>query len=181
MSRWMLMPAVLMVFAGVVEARLGETPAQCSARYGPVISESVDGKFTIHDYRKADILVRVYFVMKKEMIFAHKEAVAISYRKPSESETQSCPLQEEEISTLLGVNAQRGRWEKVDLVRKAAELNPGVEQSQVIRENNTFIVWKRPRGATAHYMKKTHELVIRLTPKVPLPVQTKMPVLLEGF
>ncbi len=181
MSRWFLVVVVAMVSTNTATARLGEKPAQCEARYGPVVHESRSGKFTVRDYKKAGILVRIYYVMKKDMLFAHKEAVAISYHRPSESETCHVPLREAEISKLLGVNADGERWQKVDLVKQAADLDPGPEQSQVIHENNTFIIWNRTDGATAHYMKKTHELVIRLTPKVPLPVEEKAPEILEGF
>ena len=181
MVRLALMMAVSIMCAGTSMARLGETPAKCEARYGPEISKSSEGRFSVREYKKAGIVVRVHFVMKKEMVFAHHEAVAISYRKPSESSSQNCPLQETEISKLLGVNAQGERWQKVDLVKRAAELGPGPEQSQVIHENNTFLLWQRESGATGHYMKKTHELVVRLTPKIPLPLKVKMPEILEGF
>ena len=181
MNRWFLVVVVGMISVSTAMARLGEKPAQCEARYGAAVSESRNGKFTIRDYRKANIIVRVHYVMKKDMLFAFKEAVAISYRRPSESEKRNTPLREAEISKLLGVNALGKPWKKVDLVKKAADLSPGPEQSQVIHENNQFLIWEREDGATAHYLKKTHELVIRHTSKVPLPVEEKAPEILEGF
>jgi len=181
MRRWFLVAVVAMVSVSTATARLGEKPAQCEARYGPVVHESHSGRFTVRAYKKAGMLVRIHYVTKKDMVFAFKEAVAISYHRPSESANRHISLRDVEISKLLGVNAQGKRWQKLDFVKKAAELGPGPEQSQLIHENNMFLVWNRSDGATAHYMKKTHELVIRLTPKVPLPVEEKAPEILEGF
>jgi len=40
---------------------------------------------------------------------------------------------------------------------------------------------KRDKFTIQDYMKQTHELIIRLTPELPLPAQDKKPAILEGF
>ncbi len=170
----------LALLAGTAFARLEESPEQCATRYGKPLRETADGETVVREYKKSGIDVLIRFMTKKEKLFAFNQAVLIAYAKSSPSEGRNQPLSKAEIGKLLDVNSQGQQWQEIDLVKKAAGLKPGPEQTRLIQDAGVFTLWTRQSGATAQYFKKTHKLVIRVSPDVALPKRGEPP-LLEGF
>lgn len=164
--------------------RLNETPEQCAKRYGPPVKKEEQGKIRIQTFKKSGFVVKVYFVEKKEMFFAYTRAVAIMYSKPTDSGVQNKALLDVEIKKFLDVNSQGEEWTEVDLLKKAANEDPGPKQEELIKKAGQFLLWTRKGGETAHYLRTTNQFIIRSTKDVSLPKQkepTKEPDYLEGF
>jgi len=179
---WLL---VMLVFADPAWARLGESPKECAKRYGdPVESTSVKG-FEAREFMKSGIRVRVHFAMKKDTLFAYARAAGLAYSRPATASDGNRSLSPREIDTFLKANAQGEEWEETDPIRQAAESPPGPLRDKLIADAHRFRVWRRPSGATAHYMRRTHELVIRSDQRIPLPTapaEEKKPLdSLDGF
>jgi hypothetical protein len=179
MKRWIVITSVLVV-AGSAMARLGETPDACAKRYGDSVRDNTKDGIRTQEFRKSGIRVRVYSVMKKDMIFGHYEAVALTYCRPAETGTSNVPLSPAEIEKLLDVNAQEETWVEADLIKQSTEAETEPEQSRLIRDAGEYTLWSRASGATARYLKKSHELVIRISSEFIVPRSTD-PALLEGF
>ena len=184
--RTLIAVAVTVLCAESAFARLGETPQECAKRYGAPLQEQAQGNVTIQFFKKSGIAVRVYFMLKKEKLFAFPRAAGIVYAKPAGSTGENQPLSKTDLMTFLDANSQGKEWNEIDLIRTAAEERSGPGQDRLIRDAHEFRHWRTEGGVQAHYIKKTHELVIRSTDEIPLPKQEekeeeKEPEHLDGF
>ena len=179
---------LIVIACGVVLpawGRLSETSEQCVARYGVYAATTLQGKFLIRQYAKAGVAVTVYFVKKREKRFDYTEAVGIIYAKPGRHwRDGNLALTPEELRELLQANAAGQTWQEVNLIKLAAEAKES-ETAEKLHAAHNLRVWEREDGATAHYMRHSHELAIRSDPQVPLPKATpakqEAPGALKGF
>lgn len=178
MRTW-IVAAICMLAAGAW-ARLGENAAQCKQRYGAAVREATEGKFTIQEFVKSGIRVRVFLALQSRELLSSTSAVGVVYWKPTESGAQNQPLSPDEIRTFLDANAQGGSWVESSALKEAAAAQPGPEQDRLIRAAIDYTTWTRSDGAKAYYLRKTHFLVIRTDDAVPMP-KIEVPQGLEGF
>ncbi|GEP46403.1 hypothetical protein [Brevifollis gellanilyticus] len=114
-------------------ARIGETRAQCEARYGPPVEVRNEGEITVH--QKDGFAVRcTYFEGKCEAIVFSKA--------PANPAEGNLPLSDAEHKTLMDANSGGKTWVKL---RENAEHH--------------FTVW-RCEGMRAWHDGKNHQMEI---------------------
>jgi hypothetical protein len=120
------------------QARLGETPEECSARYGAAVAtvpggdDNVQGTSTII-YEKGGMKI-VTLVYEGRVVF-------ISYEKPGTGETeQSQDISEGEIGFLLDANSQGKTWIPALTPPNAWRLEDGTASAAYHNHSRKFIV-----------------------------------------
>jgi hypothetical protein len=171
---------VFCLLAAGVWARLGENAVQCRQRYGAPVREVSEGKFTIQEFVKSGVRVRVFLALQSHELLSSTSAVGIVYWKPTESGAQNQLLTPDEIRAFLDANGQLGSWSEISALKAAAAVQPGPEQDRLIRDAIEYTIWARSDGAKAYYLKKTHYLLIRTDESVPMP-KPEVPKDLDGF
>ena len=134
-------------------ARLGETFAGCTRRYGRAVSTRPSGNEVVSRYRKGDYNVKV--------VFARGRAAEITYSRKS-----GALLTNGDLNLFLKVNAESSKWVKVDQLAEWKAANKGREkdercQEELMRDLASFYLWSRQDGlAEASYDRENGELFI---------------------
>ena len=142
------------------EARLDESKGECEDRYGPPVTEEVEGRTMVAVYEKSGYRVKVEFELRKVLFFTLSRAVAVAYSKP-ESEKGNRPLSAEELNTFLSANAQDEVWRKLDMTVEATRSGTREGQMKALLDARKYTLWRRSDGAAAVYDREEHELHIR--------------------
>jgi hypothetical protein len=166
-------------------ARLGETAEACAARYGVHGASTVQDQFMVRQYARKSIAIQVYFVQKREKLFTYTDAVGVIYTRPGKHwRDGNQPLTSAAIDALLAANTQDHSWQEINLIKMAAEADES-ETEAALEAARDWRLWRRDDGVVAHYMRHTHELVLRSDAKVPLPkplaVKEAEATVLDGF
>ncbi len=170
-------------------ARLGETAEACAARYGVHGTSTVQDQFLVRQYARRGIAIQVYFVQTREKLFTYTEAVGIIYTRPGKHwRDGNRPLTRAEIDALLAANTQDHSWQEINLIKMAAEADESETEAALeatLEAARDWRLWRRDDGVVAHYMRHTHELVLRSEAEVPLPkpveVEEAEAPVLDGF
>ena len=105
-SRRLMLAVILIAFASLYQqasARIGETPEQCQARYGKPIAVDNDEGITSFTFKKASIIIDVYFYNGK--------ADTINFCKV-DSKGKRIALSENEVQYLLETNSGGIKWKE---------------------------------------------------------------------
>lgn len=105
-SRRLMLAVILIAFASLCQqasARIGETPEQCQTRYGKPIAVDNDEGITSFTFKKASIIIDVYFYNGK--------ADTINFHKVN-SKGKCIALSENEVQYLLETNSGGIKWKE---------------------------------------------------------------------
>jgi hypothetical protein len=159
-TRIIVLGLVLLLPVRVI-ARIGETPAQCEARYGKPIKsfESTDSI----GFRKAGLSVLVGFHEgKADMIVYEKDA--------TDTSGESNKMSDNEIETLLNANGGDKKWKNMNTI----SMSPDV--SVVIKR------WETEDGALiAEYEVLRNMLIVSTKERKEREQKSKEEKKLEGF